>query len=241
MSWNRYAYVGGDPVNRYDPTGLCGGLPQPHRRFGADVEGDDGDNDCSEGGDGNDCGPGWITDASESGPCFSPPEQNAPSVPSCDTQEIAYVTAYLSKRGSPLADDAGEIVEFSDAYGIDDRFIVALAGIESIYGKTQQTSPTWGYYNAFSNGAHCIALNRNPGPHHSDCYTINPYTSYDQAIFDAVTLLTGPKYFGSGLVTPATINKRYNRTPTTDDLVTIYKQMVPTATADTKVNFSRCP
>jgi RHS repeat-associated protein len=28
-SWNRYAYVGGDPVNFYDPAGLIKGLPDP--------------------------------------------------------------------------------------------------------------------------------------------------------------------------------------------------------------------
>ena len=67
-SQNRYAYVNGDPVNRYDPRGLCGGVPQPNRRFGTDDQGFD---DCDEGGDGGDwsCGPGWVTDASLSGPC----------------------------------------------------------------------------------------------------------------------------------------------------------------------------
>jgi RHS repeat-associated protein len=41
QSWNRYAYTRGDPVNRYDPAGT------------------------------DDCGPGWETDASLSGPCES--------------------------------------------------------------------------------------------------------------------------------------------------------------------------
>ena len=70
---------------------------------------------------------------------------------------------------------------------------MALAGEESIYGKTQQTSPTWGLYNAFSNASHCQALAKG-----SDCYKVNPYPNYGAAISDAINLITGSKYFGSG-------------------------------------------
>src|SRR5579872_1236796 len=104
----------------------------------------------------------WVIDAYGgdpsvvSGGCGGPvqpwtPDTEGPPTPTCDTGEIAYITSYLSRRGSPLAPYAVEIVALADAYGVDDRFIVALAGVESIYGKTQQNSPTWGYYNAFSN------------------------------------------------------------------------------------------
>ncbi len=170
------------------------------------------------------------------------PEQNAPPpTPTCEQTETAFVSSYLSKYNSPLAAYAGWIVTQSDLYGIDDRFIVALAGAESIYGKTQQNSPTWGYYNAFSNAAHCIALNPAPCPNHSDCYAINPYGNYGQAITDAVDLLTGSKYFGKGLVTVGAIYKKYNRVPAGDYLATIYAQLVPNATVNNSVDFSRCP
>ena len=79
-----------------------------------------------------------------------PPETTVQN-PSCEQTETTYVNNYLSKYNSPLAQYAGFIVAYSDLLGVDDRFIVALAGVESIYGKTQQSSPTWGYYNAFSN------------------------------------------------------------------------------------------
>jgi len=44
QSWNRYAYTGDDPINRNDPQGT----------------------------DWNDCGAGWVSDASLSGPCGVP-------------------------------------------------------------------------------------------------------------------------------------------------------------------------
>jgi RHS repeat-associated protein len=240
-SWNRYSYVQGDPVNFNDRTGRNRSLTGPCGNRNVLINGLE-QVPCDDGGD---AGAGASTCFQEAlGLPYEPnpfcstyiPPDEVKTSPNCDTTEIAYVAGYLSKRGSPLASDADEIVEFSDAYGIDDRFVVALAGAESIYGKSQQDSPTWGYYNAFSNGSHCKALA--PG---SDCYKIDPYTSFDAAIFDAISLLTGKKYFGSGLVTVGDIYKTYNRVPAADFLTTIYQQLVPTATAGSKVNFSRCP
>jgi RHS repeat-associated protein len=229
-SWNRYAYALGDPVQYADPKGT-------------NVE------SCTIGscdGGGGGCGIIYgLLDGdlgTETG-CYNPcdelacfPETNVPVAPTCEQSETAFVSAYLSKRNSPLAGYASYIVAASDLSGIDDRFIVALAGVETTYGKTQQTSPTWGHYNAFNNSAHCAALSST-----SDCGKADPYSSYGEAITDVISLLTGGKYFGSGLVTPGTINSTYNRTPTTDDLVTIYQQLDPKATTNFKVNFSRCP
>jgi RHS repeat-associated protein len=51
QSWNRYAYTRGDPINRVDTAGT----------------------DDSDTGDlgADDCGPGWVTDPSLSGPCLT--------------------------------------------------------------------------------------------------------------------------------------------------------------------------
>ena len=86
-------------------------------------------------------------------------------------------------------------MEFSDAFGIDDRFIVALAGVETTYG----TNPNWdsstaGIYNVFSNGFHCAGLKAN-----YFCRIVNPYSSYGQAIYDVIDILSSRREY-----------KRYN-------------------------------
>ncbi len=55
-SWNRYGYVGGDPVNFNDPGGTSACF---------DANGDN----CGYPTDGMDCGDTWLTDASLVGPC----------------------------------------------------------------------------------------------------------------------------------------------------------------------------
>jgi hypothetical protein len=160
------------------------------------------------------------------------PSTTAAAPPTCEQSETNFIYNYLKKYNSPLANIASFIVTYSDNMGIDDRFIVALAGAESIYGKTQQSSPTWAYFNVFSNAAHCQALAPN-----SDCYAINPYSNYGQATTDAINLLTGSKYFGSGLNTVGAIYQLYNRIPSGQFLATIYAQLVPNATVSNAVDF----
>jgi RHS repeat-associated protein len=193
QSWNRYAYTRGDPVNANDPNG----------RFACFVDGleDDCGSVCSGlngglyligtgSGDGNigmtiPCGdwgigiglilvPGGVgVDPPPKPPSPPPPDPRV----LCEALEAAYLTGYLSSHGSPLAAYALEIVQASDMNGIDDRFIVALAGIESGYGEHLG----WGPYNAWNNGAH-----RSPRTF---------YSNWIQSIGD-VTFLLGndPRY-----------------------------------------------
>jgi len=191
-SWNKYAYVAGDPVNFNDPSGLakCSVVgvetthPNPDDALtaysfasawcvsnGLTVEvymtgiPFDGNYDNLEKGLENSIGK--DLDFIE-----------------CENNEAAYLKTYLSRYNSPLANWALTIVQDSDAQGLDDRFIVALSGIESRYGTTQHRD-SWGQYNVFSNGAHCATLDN---PH---CSTVDPYSNYGQAI-DGVTQLLRP-------------------------------------------------
>ena len=178
--WNQYGYTQGDPINRFDP----------HGTFWCDPEIDDTCYDpCDDsiGGFSPSCGGGG-------GGTNPPPVEPDPPVvdpgPECATLEISYLSRYLSKYGSPLAAQAQRIFEDSQAQGLDDRFIVALAGVESRYGTTQRPA-TWGAYNAFSNAAHCATLDN---PH---CYKVNPYTGFGAAIDDVTTLIgSSPLYQG---------------------------------------------
>ena len=190
-SWNRYSYVQGDPINNTDPGGMS------RCPVAIDTFDSSGNGDVSMGCGGSltpigyfyGCGPfifefqgpSPLCVAANSGALLVPETQV--QAPSCDDTETAYLTTYLNQRHSPLAAYASEFVEFSDIQGLDDRFIVALAGVESTYGKGQNPAGS-GQYNAFSNGAHCAALGVN-----AYCRTVNPYTDFGQAIAGAIDLI----------------------------------------------------
>ncbi len=236
LTWNRYGYVEGDPINRRDPTGLCS---EEDWWTGCDCNDDpddpfcSSDPNCPSGGNnllgGNpycDQQGGGVGGGSGAAPPSPPP-------PTCDQTETAFIQAYLVGEGSPLASYAGTIVQDADAAGIDDRFIVALAGQESSYGANITRGP----YNAWNNLAH--TANK------------SPYGSWTAAINGVTNLLTGKLYFGSGKKTVSSIYGTYDNSnlkenpkyPTElSDLTKIYKQLVgPTASGNSAVNFARCP
>lgn len=108
--------------------------------------------------------------------------------PTCESQEIGFVTNFLTSKGAPqwLISDARALVDDADAAGVDDRFIVALAGAESTYGKN--ISATWGPFNAWSDSQHCAILQ-------GHCQSVNPYTNGLQAIAGVILNITGSNYF----------------------------------------------
>jgi hypothetical protein len=46
------------------------------------------------------------------------------------------IQSYLRKKGSPLAANARDFIDVGNRYGIDPRFLVAVSGIETSFGKT---------------------------------------------------------------------------------------------------------
>jgi RHS repeat-associated protein len=210
-SWNRYAYVNGDPVNFHDPSGRlsdivsCGAGDSSYGDPTCIVFQDDSDWGFGP-GDTDPCAQQvvayWLLKAyacvdSGGGQAAPPPS----ALQSCEQAEAAYLAAYLSKRNSPLAAIALTIVEDSDAAGLDDRFIVALAGAETTYGRIKHAS-TWGVDNVFDNTYHCYSL-KNPL-----CVAANPYTSYQAAVAGVTSQLDGTLY--AGLETANGIFKEYS-------------------------------
>lgn len=94
----------------------------------------------------------------------------------CETLEITYITGYLARYNSPLAPHASEIFYSSEAFGLDYRFIVALAGVESGYGKYLG----WGPFNAWNSIAH-----RSPE---------SQYANWSEAIQDTIKNLNSARY-----------------------------------------------
>lgn len=45
------------------------------------------------------------------------------------------IRQYLTRKGSPLASNAGDFIEVGNKYGVDPRFLVAVSGIETGFGK----------------------------------------------------------------------------------------------------------
>lgn len=52
---------------------------------------------------------------------------------------------FLSRHNSPMAGHAEEIILAGNRYGIDPRMIVAIAGVESQYGKRCRGFNAWGW------------------------------------------------------------------------------------------------
>jgi RHS repeat-associated protein len=102
-SWNRYAYGGGDPVNRIDPTGttwMCVGYNDDFSCY------DDGSGDQTGGGGGQ---------GSSKQPKRNDPEPTTPTLggPATDKQKKIFANAArtaeskLRQAGSPCASDFG--------------------------------------------------------------------------------------------------------------------------------------
>jgi hypothetical protein len=129
------------------------------------------------------------------------------------------------------------IVEQSDNAGVDDRFIVALAGAESRYGTNIQA--TWGPYNAWSDSQHCKIVK-------GHCQSEDPLTSWTQAISGVIGNITGSLYFGANpqLTTTDAIYKRYSHGGSPDTLDQIYLLQMDGGLINgnkEEVNFARCP
>ncbi len=65
-----------------------------------------------------------------------------------EDQRVETLRAYLESKNSPLADLAETFVEVADAYELDYRFLPAITGIESSFGKIQLDAS----YNPFGWG-----------------------------------------------------------------------------------------
>lgn len=53
--------------------------------------------------------------------------------------------SYLEEKGSPLAPYADLFVSQADLYKIDWRFVVAISGVESTFGKAVPCTNAWGW------------------------------------------------------------------------------------------------
>ena len=225
-SWNRYAYVGGDPINFRDPTGLdpnCGpGMSWDGEGCiqGTTLNGTAGTADCwtlfgldgcEDGTGGGDTGcygsgegfleqpdPGCPTGGGGGG--SSGPAAAPP--PDCNQILTNDITSYLNSYDggkSPLDTNANiqALVSAGMTYDVDPRFIVALAVAESSAG----INLTWGPYNAWNIRAR--------SPNYTGPGKKPPYTSWEQAINAVNDLISGGQYFGAGLTTTSTIYPLY--------------------------------
>jgi hypothetical protein len=115
------------------------------------------------------------------------------TAPNCDELLEIEITSYLAARHSPLTGTTSALVRAGEEFNVDPRFIAALAGAETSFGK----NITWGPFNAWNNSGH-----RPPKP---------AYSSWADAGRDATRLIRSG-YLDNGYTDTESIYKRYEGT-----------------------------
>ena len=82
-----------------------------------------------------------------------------------EDNRVETLRAYLESKNSPLTENAETFVEVADEYGLDYRFLPAIAGIESNFGQVQLDDSYnpfgWGggyiYFESFDEAIRTVA------------------------------------------------------------------------------------
>jgi RHS repeat-associated protein len=183
-TWNRYACVEGDPANRHDPQGLysicigivvidatisgCSVFDEPEilrplirheaperpplgtqNRRAHQIE------DCINGG--SELLSTACVQLLAAAAILAAPREDKEDDCASPVTAIS-IDAYLSAKGSPLRGMGHAFVGFGRDFDVDPRFIVALAGAETTFGK----NITWGSHNAWNWGWNRVNPSNSP-------------------------------------------------------------------------------
>ena len=83
-----------------------------------------------------------------------------------EDRRVEILTDYFKSKNSPLAEFAETFVTVADAYGFDYRFLPAIAGIESNFGRVQLEDSYnpfgwdggYAYFESFDEAIHTVAF-----------------------------------------------------------------------------------
>jgi len=155
QSWNKYAYVLGDPVNAIDPRGTfevcCGGEDDG---FG-DCGGDDWGGGAGiwydqppSGGNGVYNGPGGSSTSPPPTPC----DFSAQTLLGYMQSTPAYVNGQPSSKPFATLANAAAIMADAVADNVDPRLLVAISFLESKWGGSSGSQRTDNAFGLMSNG-----------------------------------------------------------------------------------------
>jgi hypothetical protein len=111
--------------------------------------------------------------------------------------DASQLDAFLAQQGSPMTGTGATFIAEGQTYGVDPRFLVAIAGAETSFGKLLYSE----------NGDQCEynAFNWFYGP----TWPTSDFTSWDEAIARVAEGLGGPLYHGAGLYSVDAIAPKY--------------------------------
>lgn len=128
-------------------------------------------------------------------------------IPKAQDERTLILKDYFAKYNSPLEPYAEDFIEAADTYELDWRFVPAVTGVESTFGKRIPGSASQSSYNGWGWGVY-------------GDQTLY-FKSWREGIF---TVSEGLKkeYFNKGYTDPYTINKKYAASPTWGSKVTYF-------------------
>jgi hypothetical protein len=111
-------------------------------------------------------------------------------------ERAVILQAYLAKHNAPLQYHAQDFVEAADLYNLDWKFVAAISGVESTFGKHVPggTDPEFSSFNGWGWG---VYGDKSLG-----------FDSWRDGIF-TVSKGLRENYFDKGLTEPYAINKKY--------------------------------